>query len=387
MGSKNSPKVCFASSYYTTLGGIAKSAKRITNFLRDEGFDVYVITSGHREADVISYDKQGIPVPVLYEDIKVYTIPIHDHKDDPSLDNYIWMKAFYDMIKRLDQMFAFDIFHGFYCPIAYPCILVADGTRPVIASIRGNEVEKWALQPWGLPFIHLVLEKASWITTVGRDLLKVGRALSDISYRSTFIPNSIASACNSQWTLTEGNRGVVGTVGRFADFKDIPTLIEAYARISPDLRNRLLLVGDFPYKTDRIKSVQTISEYHLESQTYITGYIKNKTELSELRKSMRVFVLSSKIDGMPNALLEAASEGVPIVSTSTGGLKDILQDGQNALLVPPQNPEGLAKAIEHVLRSDTTAERLSRGAKQLAGMLSSQKEKIAWLELYQNLLG
>ena len=387
----SAPKVCFATSYYDTLGGLAKSARRIVRFLADEGFDVYVITSDVREGGFLEGpDKQPALSPSLEDGIHVYRVPITVKKEQQSdfgYVNYVWIQSFYQTIRDLDNIISFDIYHGFYFSMAYPCILVAGNKkRPVIASIRGNEIEQWAVQPWGLPYVTLVLQKASWITTVGTELLDIGKALVDITDRSSFIPNSIERSCFPRWHATETNCGVVGTVARFAKFKDIPTLIQAYANVATEAKQKLLLVGDFPEEDERAKVEYMINHHELAPEVQITGFITDPRKITDYLMAMRVFVVSSSIDGMPNSLLEAAAAGVPLVATCVSGLKDILKDGESAMLVPPKDYKKLAQAIDTVLQYEYLAKKLSMGALKLAEDFNPDKEKAAWVDLYNQLL-
>ena len=76
-----------------------------------------------------------------------------------------------------------------------------------------------------------------------------------------------------------------------------------------------------------------------------------------------VFVLPSLSEGSPNALLEAMACGLPIVATRVGGVPEIAVDGETALLVPPEDPVALARAIDRLLRDRALAARLGSAAR------------------------
>jgi glycosyltransferase involved in cell wall biosynthesis len=72
---------------------------------------------------------------------------------------------------------------------------------------------------------------------------------------------------------------------------------------------------------------------------------------------MDVFAFPSRLEGSPNAVLEAMATGLPIVATSIGGVVDLLDRGRAGLLVPPDDPAALAEALDQLildpnLRSD-----------------------------------
>ena len=86
-------------------------------------------------------------------------------------------------------------------------------------------------------------------------------------------------------------------------------------------------------------------------------------DVRDLLAEAEVFVLPSRWEGMPNALLEAMACGLPCVATRVSGTEDILRDGENGLLVEPEQPEPLADALRRVLVDATLALRLGQAAR------------------------
>jgi glycosyltransferase involved in cell wall biosynthesis len=79
---------------------------------------------------------------------------------------------------------------------------------------------------------------------------------------------------------------------------------------------------------------------------------------------------SGRTEGMPTVLLEAMAHGLPVVATDVGGVCDLLRSGENALLVPPGNPAGIASAL-HALQSDAALrERLADNAREVAAQFT-----------------
>jgi glycosyltransferase involved in cell wall biosynthesis len=83
-----------------------------------------------------------------------------------------------------------------------------------------------------------------------------------------------------------------------------------------------------------------------------------------------VFVLpcreaaSGERDGLPVAMTEAMAVGVPVVATGVSGIPEVVQDGESGLLVPPDDPDALADAIDRVLADDALRHRLAAGARR-----------------------
>ncbi len=366
--------VCLATlEYPPTTGGVAVSARRLVRYLVEEGFEVEVFATAETPW------AGGAAGAVPEDGARIHRLPQYD---PPQVTAALMLEA----ILLADRRAPFDLFHGFFLPLAYPCLHVArQGQRPVVASIRGDDAVSWLADPVRRQIVASVLRRAAWVTSVSSDLLANVAPLADISGRSSLILNAIDGAGTARWRLGDHNRGVVGTLGKFRDKKEIPLLVEAYAGVAPELRRRLLLAGYFDGETVRRQVLQSIRENGLESEVEITGWVPREAVCGRLLE-MGVFVQCSRHEGLANAMLEAGAAGVPLVTTSVGGARDVLVQGESALLVPPGDARGLAEAISTVLADEALARRLSRGAREVTAGLLPEREKASWLALYRRLL-
>jgi glycosyltransferase involved in cell wall biosynthesis len=342
----------------------------VVGYFVEAGFDVHVFT-------VVFGEPLGKQIPLEYgvHGVPVTTIP-WDFKAETSAN----IRAYYSALKDEDSRRPFDLFHGYFLPSAYPCVLVAGGKRPVIASIRGDDAYTGLCHPDFFPFINVVVQKSSWITAVSSDSLRAVSGLAEVEGRSSVIPNSIRPIQTSPWQLSDANRGIVGTIGTRPN-KAVPLLIEAYSRINLALRRRLHIIGPSPGESEQSRLEEAVQRFGVEGETGFLGQIPHD-EIPEHLLGMRIYVQCSEHEGLPNAVLEAASLGLPIVASNVGGLRDILKDRENALVVPKKDPEALAAAITELLSDDALATRLSHGAAELARSLNPEAEKKAWLDVY-----
>ena len=103
--------------------------------------------------------------------------------------------------------------------------------------------------------------------------------------------------------------------------------------------------------------------------------------------TLDVAVLSSRSEGLPNAIMEYMAAGRPCVVTDVGGCGELIRHGQNGLLVPPENPSALAEGVvdlfEHPDRAEqfATAARMDISEKYEASVLANR-----WCEIYENVL-
>jgi len=98
-------------------------------------------------------------------------------------------------------------------------------------------------------------------------------------------------------------------------------------------------------------------------------------------------VMPSWHEGLPYVLLEAMSLEVPIVATRVGGLAEVLDGRECALLVPPRDPAALASALERLYHDPALARRLSRSARALVtGEFEAGRMVTRYADLYKELL-
>lgn len=150
----------------------------------------------------------------------------------------------------------------------------------------------------------------------------------------------------------------IGSVGRLSIEKGVDVLIRAFALAARELPHaELVIVGDGP---ERAALESLTAELALADRVRFLG---QRSDVWDQLAGLDVFVLPSRSEGMPMALLEAMATGLPVVSTSVGGIPEALADGRSGLLVPPENPTVMASAIVRLLSDRPLAQRLAREAR------------------------
>ena len=105
-------------------------------------------------------------------------------------------------------------------------------------------------------------------------------------------------------------------------------------------------------------------------------------------QNVTMFVLSSDYEGIPNVLIEAMSLGVPCISTdySPGGVKLLIEDGENGLLTYPGNVTSLANAIERFIVDKSFAELCGKKGQQVNITFSEEENFQKWLNFIQTII-
>jgi glycosyltransferase involved in cell wall biosynthesis len=161
---------------------------------------------------------------------------------------------------------------------------------------------------------------------------------------------------------------VVGIVAALTPEKHHQNFLEAAAIIKNSMPNvRFLIVGDGQLREEleRISVSQGLSK-----DVIFTGF---REDVLEITKILDIFVLSSYLEGIGGAILDAMALGKPIVATRVGGIPEIVMDGNNGLLVPSRSPVELAKAIVKLASDPLLRDKMGAQGKERARNFSIQK--------------
>ncbi|OZY86406.1 hypothetical protein CBP51_05095 [Cellvibrio mixtus] len=380
---KKNNAVCVVTyKYLPEWGGLARSASRLVEYLLAAGYEVHVIVPSFSAPE---NGKSSLEFHNLLDKPELDARGAHVYRPQITHKENL-MGELLELLLLLDQRHDFRIFHGYYLPFSFPCLMVASsGNRPVIASIRGSDAVKEGVSPFYFPYIQAALQQATWITSVSSDLLKNANGITDISKKSSVIFNGIDTTGFPRWKGYEATQGIVGTMGELRFKKAIPLLVKAYSNLEKSDRKKLILGGVYADELEKAAVHSLIQQCELQDEVVHTGFLKRNYLLEEAT-NFNIFVVNSYHDGMPNTLLEAAACGIPIIATRVGGMIDVLEDGVNALLVDPGDANQLSAAISKLLQNKTLCSKLSKGALRLAAKLNYQQENDSWITLYKKLL-
>ena len=144
--------------------------------------------------------------------------------------------------------------------------------------------------------------------------------------------------------------------GRFAEYKGIGELLEAWTRV-PEAEGLLVLVGE-----------RTNEDQPLKLPARGNGVVTRgwSPDVVEYLQAADVFVYPAHQDGMSNSLLEAMACGLAPVTTAIGSVSAFLEHRRNALLVPPRDPDALGRSLRELIRDGDLRASVGAGAAQTA---------------------
>ncbi|HMK30976.1 MAG TPA: glycosyltransferase family 4 protein [Terriglobales bacterium] len=154
---------------------------------------------------------------------------------------------------------------------------------------------------------------------------------------------------------------VIGTVALLRPEKNLPMLIEAFARVrEADPQARLLIVGSGPLKGELERRIQDLN---LASACILQ---EASSTPAEWMRAMDIFVLPSRMEAFSNALLEAMACGCCPVGSRVGGTPELIRHGERGILFEPGNGEQLAEALRTLLLDPGLRRRMAQAAARFA---------------------
>lgn len=157
---------------------------------------------------------------------------------------------------------------------------------------------------------------------------------------------------------------VILSVGRLVEKKGTDVLLEALARLSPGLHWRFVHAGGGPLKRALDRRARTLG---IAARVVWRGALPQGELLDEYRAA-DLFVLACRIarngdrDGLPNVLMEAQSQSLACLSTRVSAIPELIEDGTTGVLVAPESPDELAKALANLIADPARRSRLGRAA-------------------------
>lgn len=193
-----------------------------------------------------------------------------------------------------------------------------------------------------------------------------------IKSRSAIIPNFIENNYNK--VDCNANEDILLITARLDDrTKNISMLLRAFKRFSIDNDYKLYIVGDGP---DKVMYENYINDNDLSDRVILTG----KQDVVPYLNKAKIFVLSSRSEGMPNSLIEAMASGLPCIATDCtgGGAAALINDGINGLLIPSDDEDEMLKAMQIIAADPELRNRLSDEAYKINDTLEFNKIISMW---------
>lgn len=171
------------------------------------------------------------------------------------------------------------------------------------------------------------------------------------------------------------------TAGRLERNKAVDDLLRAFARLLTEVpQGYLIVLGGGP----ELAALAALADRLGVAERVI--FLGQVADVAEVLDGADVFVFASLYEGLPNAVLEAMSAGLPVVTTAVGGIPEVVSDGETGFLVPTRRPEELAERMLRLARDGDLRRRLGGAARERVGEFTMERMVRSYEELYDGLL-
>jgi glycosyltransferase involved in cell wall biosynthesis len=259
---------------------------------------------------------------------------------------------------------------------------------PYVVTLHGSDVTAFDQRRWHeRALVRWTLAGAAGIAAVSTALGQAARTHFALPSPPRVIRNGIdVGLGGDRAAVREGipadlaSEPFILSAGALDHVKGHDLLIRAWASVAPEFPDvQLVLAGEGDEGAERRRLAAALG---IGARVRFTGALPRAQVLALMRRA-RLFVLPSRREGLPYALLEAGIAGIPTVATAVGGVGEIVAAGETGLLVPPEDPEALAVAIRRLLGDEGLRRRLAAAlAARVRADFSSTAMADGYLDLY-----
>ncbi|MEZ5571770.1 MAG: glycosyltransferase family 4 protein [Halioglobus sp.] len=248
---------------------------------------------------------------------------------------------------------------------------------PVIVNYRGGEARQYlqASAAWVKPSMRKaasIVVPSGFLRDVFKEFELPAMIISNIIDLDTFYP-ALEPPSEAPFTLviTRNLESIYG----------IDTAIQALAVVRQTIAHvQLKIAGNGPLAG---KLKQLVDELGLSDNVVFLGRL-DRGEIVALYHSAHAMLNPSRVDNMPNSILEALACGLPVISTNVGGVPYIVEDTRTALLVPPDDVQSMAQAISRLCNDPSLRTQLRENGCQAVAQYAWPEVRPQWLALYES---
>jgi len=360
---------------YPTFGGSGIVATELGKALSRKGHEIHFITYS-----------QPVRLDRLRENIFFHEVRISDY---PLFDYTPYEQVLTSKLVDVVKYENLDLLHVHYAiphaSAAYMAqqILATQGINiPFITTLHGTDITLVGKDPSFEPVITFSINHSNAVTAVSRSLKEDTLEQFSISKEIDVIPNFI---CLKEYQLPNNQKYkkrlapngefIITHVSNFRKVKRIEDVIHVFSLVSKTIPVKLVMVGDGPERN----KIERLCREKLSVNTFtFLGNLKSTIEVLNISD---VFILPSLKESFGLAALEAMASSVPVISTNSGGLPEVIENGASGFLSDVGDVQDMAKNMMTLLKDDKTLENYKKNALKRAADFDIQKI----LPLYENL--
>ncbi len=374
-----------ANIFYPSIGGAQTHILRLGQKLRARNVDVIVVTRHHK--GLAHYEEVG--------GVPTYRVGNGDRGKALASISYLAdaVRLLHQQRRRIDilhahQMVAPTTIGLLARPLVRAPLLINPHARGPIGDVAvmtqrrpvSGKIRLAMMRRWATGFVSISDDISAELQGVGMDAAKLWDIPNGVDL-DLFRPATPEDrhALRAQYGLPDAP--LVMFTGRLAHVKGLDVLLNAWKQTLEQVpAARLVLVGE---GEERVALEQQARQLGIAEKIIFFG---GTTEVATVLRTADVFVLCSRTEGLPVALLEAMATGLPVVATNVGGMAQILRDGKTARLVPVEDANALGRGLADALTLPDAATWGQNARAQVAAEFSLDTVAERHIAMYEALL-
>lgn len=311
----------------------------------------------------------------LSQGLESHLLPCNGQVDTTTI------AAIRELVARVDA----DVVHAHgYKADIYTWLALRNSTIPYVSTCHNWLKQNWRVSSYGIAD-RLVLRKYTRIVAVSKEVRQTLLSAGVSESRIRMVRNGIdlrpftAAEPTLRKELARGNTPIVGFIGRLSSEKGPDIFVATAARVLGEFPNTaFVLIGEGP---DREQLQRSIDDFKIRDHVHMVG---RRDDMPSVYASLDIMVSTSRQEGLPMAVLEGMSSGLPLVATAVGDVPTVVQDGVTGLLAPSLDVERLATSILALLRDESKRKQFGTAARKLIeGEYSATRMTADYLHVYE----
>lgn len=360
---------------YPTFGGSGVVATELGMALSKRGHEVHFITY-----------KQPVRLEHLTGNIHFHEVNVPEY---PLFHYQPYELALSSKLVDMVKLHEIEVLHVHYAiPHAYAGymakkMLEAEGIfLPMVTTLHGTDITLVGNHPFYKPAVTFSINNSDIVTSVSQslksDTLRLFQVKKEIEVVPNFIDTSkyIESVSNcSRNMLASREEKIITHVSNFRKVKRIDDVIKVFYLIQKEQKAKLVMVGQGP---EREMAENMVADLKIENKVLFLG---ESNEIDKVLSFSDLFLLTSQSESFGLAALEAMANGVPVISTNTGGLPEVNKQGFSGYLSDVGAVEEMAKNALSILSSEENLQKFKQNARKQ----SYNFDILTVVPLYENL--
>jgi len=357
-------------AYFPWIGGAEIFTQHLAEHMISGGHQVDIVT-GLLSKPSIEYDNWQQKIDVI-NGVNVYRVKVPNVKYAGIIAGTLRL---YAKSLKLDQQNDYDIIHSHIFP-AMVCGALSKREKKLLITLQGGDIGEYKesnllIRLMEMPFITWALKNADLVHSVSSHIANVAQKIG--AKKIMIVPNGVDTHIfypqdRNQMRRKLGYRideKIVVSSSRLTPKNGLGYLIRAVGKVP---RLKLIIIGDGEQK----KSLQTlISRLNLADRVFLLGHLEH-SKLPGYLNMADIFCRPSINEGFGISFIESMACKIPTIGTNVGGITDIITDGKNGLLAPPEDTEALTKVLKRVLQDKNLRRTIAEEG------LKTVKEKFTW---------